>query len=46
VIAEFATVDDYIAYRDHPAHKQFVADHIVPNVAERFATQFGVVAEG
>jgi hypothetical protein len=42
VVADFATVDDYLVYRDHPAHKQFVADHITPNISERTAIQFSM----
>jgi hypothetical protein len=42
VVADFATVDDYITYRDHPEHKKAVADHIVPNISERHAVQFEV----
>ena len=40
VVADFATVDDYIVYRDHPDHKRVVAELIVPNIAERSAVQF------
>jgi len=32
VVADFATVDDYITYRDHPDHKRVVAELIVPNM--------------
>src|SRR5437868_12463932 len=40
VVADFATVDDYVVYRDHPDHKRVVAELIVPNIAERSAVQF------
>ena len=40
VVADFATVDDYVTYRDHPIHKQVIAEFIVPNVAARSAVQF------
>ena len=40
VVADFATVDDYLVYRDHPVHKRVVAELIVPNIAERSAVQF------
>ena len=40
VVADFATVDDYLVYRDHPDHKRVVAELIVPNIAERSAVQF------
>jgi hypothetical protein len=42
VVADFATVDDYVTYRDHPDHKRAVAEHVVPNIAERHAVQFEV----
>ena len=40
VVADFATVDDYLVYRDHPDHKRVVAELIVPKIAERSAVQF------
>lgn len=40
VVGDFASVDDYIGYRDHPAHQQFIADHITGRVADRAAVQF------
>ena len=40
VTADFDDEDGYLVYRDHPVHKQFIADHIVANVAERAAVQF------
>ena len=40
VVADFATLDDYLVYRDHPDHKRVVVDLIVPNIAERSAVQF------
>ena len=40
VVADFASVDDYVVYRDHPEHKKAVAEHVVPNIAERHAVQF------
>jgi hypothetical protein len=41
VVADFATLDDYIAYRDHPDHKHVIVDVIVPNtIADRSAVQF------
>ena len=40
VVADFATVEDYLVYRDHPDHKRVVAELIVPNIAERSAVQF------
>lgn len=40
VVGDFASVDDYITYRDHPVHQQFIADHITGRVADRAAVQF------
>jgi hypothetical protein len=40
VVADFATLDDYLVYRDHPDHKQVIVDVIVPNIADRSAVQF------
>jgi len=40
ITAEFASVDDFAAYRDHPEHQRFIADHITGRVAERAAVQF------
>jgi hypothetical protein len=40
VVADFATLDDYLVYRDHPDHKQVIVDLIVPNIADRAAVQF------
>lgn len=42
IVAEFATLDDYVTYRDHPAHQQFIGDHIAGRAAERAAVQFEV----
>jgi Stress responsive A/B Barrel Domain len=39
VVAEFASVDDYLAYRDHPEHRAVIARCIEPVVAERTALQ-------
>jgi hypothetical protein len=38
--ADFANVDDFAVYRDHPAHQRFIAEHITGRVAERGAVQF------
>ncbi|MEO5839070.1 MAG: Dabb family protein [Acidimicrobiales bacterium] len=40
VVADFATLDDYLVYRDHPDHKQVIVELIVPNIADRSAVQF------
>ena len=40
ITADFADVDGFTAYRDHPEHQRFIADHITGRVAERSAVQF------
>ena len=40
IVGDFASVDDYLVYRDHPDHQQFIADHITGRVADRAAVQF------
>ena len=41
ITADFANADDFVAYRDHPEHQRFIADHLTGRVAERAAVQFG-----
>ena len=40
VTAQFASVEDYVAYRDHPDHQAFVATYVAPAVDDRCAVQF------
>ncbi len=40
IVGDFASVDDYLVYRDHPEHQRFIADHITGRVADRAAVQF------
>ncbi len=40
ITADFANVDDFAVYRDHPEHQQFIAEHITGRVADRAAVQF------
>lgn len=40
VVGDFDSEDDYVTYRDHPAHAAFIADVIVGSVAERAAVQY------
>lgn len=40
VVAEFVSIGDYLTYRDHPAHRTFIAEHITGRVADRAALQF------
>ena len=40
VVADFASLDGYLVYRDHPAHQDVIRDHIRPILAERAAVQY------
>lgn len=40
VSAQFADVEGFVTYRDHPAHQAVVQQMISPFVAERCAVQF------
>lgn len=40
VVAEFDSVDDYLAYSDHPRHRQIVEDLVAPHVDARASVQF------
>jgi len=40
VVGDFASRDDYIAYRDHPAHRAVVDGYITPILARRAAIQY------
>jgi len=40
VVADFGSVDDYLVYRDHPAHLGVIAEHIRPILASRAAVQY------
>jgi hypothetical protein len=42
VVGDFATVDDYLTYRDHPDHRALIRDLVTPIVAERFSVQFSL----
>ena len=42
VVADFASVDDYLVYRDHPDHKAFIAAHTTDYVTDRAAVQFEI----
>lgn len=45
VVADFDRVDDWRAYRDHPAHVLLVEELIKPHVADRAAVQYQTGAE-
>ena len=40
VVGDFASVDDYLVYRDHPDHQALIRDLVRPIVAERASVQF------
>lgn len=40
ITATFAEAEHHGVYNDHPAHQQFMSDHITGRVAERAAVQF------
>lgn len=40
LVADFDSPDDYVTYRDHPAHTAFISEMIVGQVAERAAVQY------
>lgn len=42
VVADFADVDDYLTYRDHPQHRALIAERIAPHVESRTAVQFAL----
>jgi hypothetical protein len=42
VVADFDSSEDYLRYRDHPAHRAFVAELIAGSVEDRAAIQYDV----
>ena len=42
VAADFATVDDYIAYRDDAEHRRIIAELIAPILAARAGAQYEI----
>ncbi|MEI8241529.1 MAG: Dabb family protein [Actinomycetota bacterium] len=40
VTAQFASLEDYLVYRDHPEHQAIIQSLIAPFVSERCAVQF------
>jgi hypothetical protein len=42
VVADCDDVDGYVAYRDHPAHRQVIAECIAPILVARTAVQHPV----
>jgi hypothetical protein len=42
VVADFDDADSYLAYRDHPLHREVVKNYVDPIVARRFAVQYRI----
>ena len=40
IVGEFASVEDYVTYRDHPDHRRLIADYIADRVNARAAVQY------
>ncbi|GAA1544751.1 Dabb family protein [Actinomadura kijaniata] len=40
VVGDFADRDDYLAYRDHPAHRAVIDEYIKPIMDQRAAVQY------
>ncbi|MGI9007584.1 MAG: Dabb family protein [Streptosporangiaceae bacterium] len=44
IVADFDSRDSYVAYRDHPAHRDIIEHTLNPIVAERRSVQFSTAA--
>jgi hypothetical protein len=42
VVADFDDADGYLAYRDHPAHREVVQAYVNPIVASRSTVQYEI----
>ena len=42
VVGDFANVEDYLVYRDHPDHQAFIANFIAGRVDLRSAVQYEI----
>ncbi len=42
IVVEFATVDDYLVYAEHPAHRRVIEELLDPFVVERHRAQIEV----
>lgn len=40
VVADFASVEDYLIYRDHPVHRALIDERITPILDSRAAIQY------
>lgn len=42
VVGDFATVEDFLVYRDHPDHQAFIANYIAGRLHSRSAVQYAI----
>jgi Stress responsive A/B Barrel Domain len=42
VTADFASIDDYVTYRDDARHRALIAEMIAPHIEERASVQFEI----
>lgn len=42
VVGDFVDAAAYVVYRDHPVHKQLIAEVLAPLIAERSAVQYEI----
>jgi Stress responsive A/B Barrel Domain len=42
IVADFPTVEAFLAYRDHPVHQEVIRDRIRPILAHRSAVQYEI----
>ena len=40
IVADFASEEDYLVYRDHPVHQELIQTYVRPIVASRAAVQY------
>jgi hypothetical protein len=46
VVGDFESADDYLVYRDHPVHQEFIAELIAGRVGQRAAVQYEWTPDG
>ncbi len=46
VVGDFASLGDYLVYRDHPAHRALITELIAGRVTDRAAVQFELAEPG
>ena len=42
IVADFPSIESFVAYRDHPAHQAVLRDTIKPILAHRSAVQYEI----